>query len=133
GEWLLESGLAETKAFLRTFVKEIVVRPGRATNHYAVPTPEDSPIGGADVAEVGLGRRFMKSVSRGEPVEPRSNLPDGGVQRGNPRCRGRWGCCPQAFGRASEKDRAALKAVTQGLLSGTGTEPHCRILRMRLQ
>ncbi|MYK35128.1 MAG: recombinase family protein, partial [Chloroflexi bacterium] len=75
GEWLLESGLAETKAFLRTFVKQIVVRPGRATIHYAVPTPEDSPIGGADVAEVTLGLRFMKSVSSGEPVEPRVTHP----------------------------------------------------------
>ncbi|MCY4447463.1 MAG: hypothetical protein OXE02_01270, partial [Chloroflexi bacterium] len=82
GEWLLESGLAETKAFLRTFVKEIVVRPGRATIHYAVPTPEDSPIGGADVAEVALGRRFMKSVSRGELVEPPNRLPDDGECRG---------------------------------------------------
>ena len=52
--------LAETKAFLRTFVKGIVVRPGRATIHYAVPTPEDSPIRGAYVAEVALGRRSMK-------------------------------------------------------------------------
>ena len=71
GEWLLESGLAETKAFLRTFVKEIVVRPGHATIHYTVPTPDDSPIGGADVAEVALGRRFMKSVSRRDADVPR--------------------------------------------------------------
>ena len=71
-EFLLESGLAETKAFVRSFVKQIVVRPGKATIHYTVPTPEDSPIGGADIAEVTLGRRVMKSVSRGEPVEPRT-------------------------------------------------------------
>ena len=72
GEWLLESGLSETKAFIRSFVKQIVVRPGRATIHYTIPTPEDSPIGGADIAEVALGRRVMKSVARGEPVEPRT-------------------------------------------------------------
>ena len=75
GDWLLESGLAETKAFLRTFIREIIVRPGHATIHYTVPTPDDSPIGGADVAEVALGRRFMKSVSRREPVEPPPSFP----------------------------------------------------------
>ena len=70
-EFLLESGLAETKAFVRSFVKQIVVRPEKATIHYTIPTPEDSPIGGADIAEIALGRRVMKSVSPGEPVEPR--------------------------------------------------------------
>ena len=38
----------------RPFVKEVEVRPGRATTHYSIPTPEDSPIGGADAAEVAL-------------------------------------------------------------------------------
>ncbi len=101
GEWLLESGLAETKAFLRTFVKEIVVRPGRATIHYAVPTPEDSPIGGSDVAEVALGRRFMKSVSRGELQRKGGWMPAFGlvvndrseillIQRGYGSSRGKW-------------------------------------------
>ena len=45
-EFLLESGLAETKAFVRSFVKQIVVRPGKATIHYTMLTPEDNPIGG---------------------------------------------------------------------------------------
>ena len=65
-EFLLESGLAETKAFVRSFV----VRPGRATIHYTIPTPEDSPIKGADIVEIALGRRVMKSVASREPVEP---------------------------------------------------------------
>ena len=38
-EYLLESGLAETKAFVRSFVKQIVVRPGNATIHYTMLTP----------------------------------------------------------------------------------------------
>ncbi len=70
-EFLLESGLAETKAFVRSFVKQIVVRPGKATIHYTMLTPEDNPIGGADIAEVALARSVMKSVTPGEPVEPR--------------------------------------------------------------
>ncbi len=96
GEWLLESGLAETKAFLRTFVREIVVRPGHATIHYTVPTPDDSPIGGADVAEVALGRRFMKSVSRREPVEPRFSLGIGSAEGRSP-LPGARRCPPQAL------------------------------------
>ncbi len=53
-EFLKTSELTETKAFVRSFVKEVLVRPGRATIIYAIPTPEDSPIGGADAAEIAL-------------------------------------------------------------------------------
>ena len=42
-EFLMTSDLTETKAFIRTFVKEIGVRPGNATIHYTIPTPPDSP------------------------------------------------------------------------------------------
>ena len=45
-EFLKTSELTETKAFVRSFVREVLVRPGRATTIYAIPTPEDSPIGG---------------------------------------------------------------------------------------
>ena len=38
------SDIAESKAFLCTFVKRIVVEPGRATIHYTTPMPEDSPM-----------------------------------------------------------------------------------------
>ena len=53
-EFLRTSELTETKAFVRSFVKEVLVRPGGATIIYTVPTPEDSPIGGADAAEIAL-------------------------------------------------------------------------------
>ena len=43
-EYLKTSELTESKAFIRSFVKEIEVRPGKATIHYSIPTPEDSPI-----------------------------------------------------------------------------------------
>ena len=53
-EYLGSSELTGTRAFIRSFVKEIRVRPGTATMRYTLPTPEDSPIGGADTDEVAL-------------------------------------------------------------------------------
>ena len=53
-EFLKTSELTETKAFVRSFVKEVLVRPGGATIVYTIPTAEDSPIGGADAAEIAL-------------------------------------------------------------------------------
>ena len=53
-EFLRTSELTETKAFVRSFVKEVLVRPGGATIVYTIPTPEDSPINGKDAAEVAL-------------------------------------------------------------------------------
>ena len=41
----------ESRAFIRSFVKEIEVRPGKATIHYTIPTPEDSPIGGGETPQ----------------------------------------------------------------------------------
>ena len=66
-EFLMESDLTETKAFIRSFVKDVVVRPGRAVIHYTIPTPEDNDIGGADIAEIALSRQVMSSVTRGGP------------------------------------------------------------------
>ena len=42
-EFLKTSELTETKAFVGSFVKEVVVKPGRAAIVYSIPTPEDSP------------------------------------------------------------------------------------------
>ncbi len=53
-EFLKTGELTETKSFVRSFVKEVLVRPGGATIVYTIPTPEDSPIGGADAAEIAL-------------------------------------------------------------------------------
>ena len=61
-EFLKTSELTETKAFVGSFVKEVVVKPGRAAIVYSIPTPEDSPIGGADAAEIALNGRVMNSV-----------------------------------------------------------------------
>ncbi len=58
-EYLKTSDLTQSRAFIRSFVKEVAVRPGRATIHYTIPTPEDSPIGGGDIAEVVLNGGVM--------------------------------------------------------------------------
>ena len=64
-EFLQTSEITETRAFVRSFVKAILVRPGQATIHYTIPTPPDSPIGGADAAEVALSGRVMSTVRAG--------------------------------------------------------------------
>ena len=64
-EFLTTSELTESKAFVRSFVKTIRVKPGRATIHYTIPMPEDSPIGGADAAEIALSGRVMSTVRSG--------------------------------------------------------------------
>ena len=66
-EFLQTSEITETRAFVRSFVKAILVKPGRATIHYTIPTPPDSPIGGADAAEVALSGRVMSTVNAGGP------------------------------------------------------------------
>ena len=63
-----EGELTESRAFIRSFVKEIEVRPGRAVIHYTIPTPEDSPIGGADAAEVALNGGVRSTVRSGGPT-----------------------------------------------------------------
>ena len=79
-EFLRTSELTETKAFVRSFVKEVEVVPGRATIVYTIPTPQDSPIGGGDTAEVALDGGVMNSVQRGGPGWTRTN--DLGLIRG---------------------------------------------------
>ena len=71
-EYLRTSELTESRAFIRSFVKEIDVRPGRAVIHYTIPTPEDSPIGGADAADVALNGGVMSTVHVGGPGRVRT-------------------------------------------------------------
>ncbi len=66
-EYLKTSELTETRTFVRSFVKEVVVKPGRAAIVYSIPTPDDSPMGGADAAEIALNGRVMNSVRHGGP------------------------------------------------------------------
>ena len=64
-EFLRESEVTETKSFIRSFVKRIVIRPGRAVIHYTIPTPQDSPLQGADAADVELGEGVRSTVPFG--------------------------------------------------------------------
>ena len=66
-DFLKTSELTETRAFVHSFVKEVQVKPGRAAIIYSMPTPEDSPIGGANAAEIALNGRVMNSVLSGGP------------------------------------------------------------------
>ena len=67
-EFLETSELTHTRAFVHSFVKEIEVKPGRAAIVYSVPTPDDSPIVGADAAEVALNGRVRSSIRSGPPT-----------------------------------------------------------------
>ena len=67
-EFLKTSELTETRAFVHSFAKEVQVKPGRAAIIYSMPTPDDSPIGGADAAEIALNGRVMNSVLPGGPI-----------------------------------------------------------------
>ena len=61
-EFLKTSELTETRAFVHSFAKEVEVKPGKGAIVYSIPTPEDSPIGGADAAEVALNGRVRSTV-----------------------------------------------------------------------
>ncbi len=72
-EFLKSSELTETKAFVRSFVKEVLVRPGGATIIYTIPTPEDSPIGGKDAAEIALNGGVRSIRYGGGPCGDRTH------------------------------------------------------------
>ena len=66
-DFLMTSEITESRAFIKSFVKEIKVKPGKATVFYTLPTPPDSPIGGGDAAEVALHGPVSSSVHVGGP------------------------------------------------------------------
>ena len=67
-DFLRTSELTETRTFVRSFVKQITVKPGQAVIHYTIPMPEDSPIGRADADAVALSGRVMNAVHVGRPA-----------------------------------------------------------------
>ncbi len=71
--FLMESELTETRAFIRSFVKEIGVVPGKATIRYTIPTPKDSPIKGRDAQEIALSAPVLSTVTHGGPGWTRTN------------------------------------------------------------
>ena len=77
-DFLQTSELTETKAFVRSFVRDIKVKPGRAAIIYSIPTPDDSPMGGGDAAEIALNVRVRSMGRSGTP---------GGIRTPDPRFR----------------------------------------------
>ena len=65
--FLNESELTERRAFIESFVKEIVVMPGNAVVSYTIPMPDDSPIPGRDAEEMALHGPVLSTVKFGGP------------------------------------------------------------------
>ena len=63
--FLMESELTERRAFIKSFVKEIVVMPGNAVVRYTIPMPDDGPIGGTDAEELALHGSVLPIVKNG--------------------------------------------------------------------
>ena len=71
-EFLKESELTERRAFIETFVKEIVVMPGDALLRYTIPMPDDSPIPGRNAEEMVLNGSVLSTVKNGGPPGTRT-------------------------------------------------------------
>ena len=63
--FLNESELTERRAFIESFVKEIVVMPGNAVVRYTVPMPDDSSIPGGVAEKVALNGSVLSTVQNG--------------------------------------------------------------------
>ena len=67
-DFLKRSELTERKAFIQSFVKEIVVVPDDALLRYTVPMPSDSQIPGKAIEKLALNDPVLVSVHRSPPV-----------------------------------------------------------------
>ena len=66
-DFLQESELTERRAFIESFVKEIVVMPGDALMRYTVPMPDDSFLAGRASEKVALEPSVLSTVHVGPP------------------------------------------------------------------
>ena len=64
-EYLNQSELTERRAFIESFVKEIVVGPDEARVRYSIPMPQDSRIAGMDAEEMAIPRPVLSTVNHG--------------------------------------------------------------------
>ena len=67
-DFLNESELTERRAFIKSFVKEIVVMPGDALLRYTVPMPDDSLIPGRAAEKVALPGPVLSTMHDGGPT-----------------------------------------------------------------
>ena len=72
-DFLEESELTERRAFIETFVKEILVVPGDALLRYTVPMPNDSLAPGKATDKVALPDAVLSTVQVGGPGWTRTN------------------------------------------------------------
>ena len=66
-DFLNESELTERRAFIQSFIKEIVVVPGDALLRYTVPMPDDSSIPGRAAEKVALNGSVLSTLPDGGP------------------------------------------------------------------
>lgn len=71
--YLRESELTESRAFVRSFAKDVAVAPGKATIRYTIPMPQDSPIPGQDSENLTLPSAVLPNAEAWYPRED-SNL-----------------------------------------------------------
>ena len=72
-DFLVESEVTERRAFIESFVKEIVVTPDDALLRYTVPMPEDSLIPGGAAEKVALDGAVLPIVKNGGPCGDRTH------------------------------------------------------------
>ena len=65
--WRRQRELTERRAFIETFVKEIVVMPGDALLRYTIPMPDDSQIPGRNAEEMALNGSVLSTVKISPP------------------------------------------------------------------
>ena len=68
---------AETRAFVRSFIKEIEVKPGRAVITYSIPTPNGIPVGRPDIADLALERGGVGAMDPGSQGKILNTVIDG--------------------------------------------------------
>ena len=66
-DFLQESELTERRAFIESFVKEIIVIPGDALIRYTVPMPDDKVLAGRATEKVPLDASVLSTVHVGPP------------------------------------------------------------------
>ena len=71
-DFLQESELTERRAFIESFVKEIIVIPGDALIRYTVPMPDDSFLAGRATEKVALDASVLSTVHVGPPSGTRT-------------------------------------------------------------
>ena len=64
-DFLNESELTERRAFIESFVKEIIVMPGDALPRYTVPMPDADLIPGGATEKVALNGSVLSTVHFG--------------------------------------------------------------------